>query len=109
MPLIPNVVTDIPDIDGNPLTVKTLLRRQIDVTGPSMLAAVLQGQGMDAREASRRAKQILQESRRRRISSSTKRICFRSSTVDVRRRRLSGRAVKTKRGWLPAPEFNSQS
>ena len=61
MPLIPNVVTDIPDIDGNPLTVKTLLRRQIDVTGPSMLAAVLQGQGMDPQEASRRAKQILQE------------------------------------------------
>jgi hypothetical protein len=61
MPLIPNVVTDIPDIDGNPLTVKTLLRRQIDVTGPSMLAAVLQGQGMDPQAAHRRAKQILQE------------------------------------------------
>ena len=61
MPLIPNVVTDIPDIDGNPLTVKTLLRRQIDVTGPSMLAAVLQEQGMNPSEASRRAKEILQE------------------------------------------------
>ena len=61
MPLIPNVETDIPDINGNPLTIKTLLRRQIDVTGPSMLAAVLQGQGMSAQDASRRAKEILQE------------------------------------------------
>jgi hypothetical protein len=61
MPLIPNIATDIPDIDGNPLTVKTLLRRQIDVTGPSMLAAVLQSQGVDAQTANRRAKQILQE------------------------------------------------
>lgn len=60
-PLIPNEVTDIPDVDGNPLTIKTLLRRQIDVTGPSMLAAVLQEQGMDAQQASRRARQILQE------------------------------------------------
>ncbi|HSV63007.1 MAG TPA: hypothetical protein VLH83_06645 [Chthoniobacterales bacterium] len=61
MPLIPNVATDIPDIDGNPLTIKTLMRRQIDVTGPSMLAAVLQEQGMSAQEANHRAKQILQE------------------------------------------------
>jgi hypothetical protein len=61
MPLIPNEVTDIPDRDGNPLTIKTLLRRQIDVSGPSLLAAVLQEQGMTAQEASRRAKQILQE------------------------------------------------
>ena len=61
MPLIPNVTTDIPDRDGNPLTIKTLLRRQIDVTGPSMLGAVLHEQGMDAQEANRRAKQILQE------------------------------------------------
>jgi hypothetical protein len=61
MPLIPNELTDIPDANGNPISIKELLRRQIDVTGPSMLAAVLQGQGLSAAEAARRAKQILQE------------------------------------------------
>jgi hypothetical protein len=61
MPLIPNELTDIPDANGNPISIKQLLRRQIDVTGPSMLAAVLQQQGLSAVEAARQAKQILQE------------------------------------------------
>jgi len=61
MPLIPNELTDIPDENGNPISIKQLLRRQIDVSGPSMLAAVLQQQGLSAAEATRRAKQILQE------------------------------------------------
>ena len=61
MPLIPNELTDIPGADGNPLSIKQLLRRQIDVTGPSMLAAVLQQQGLSADEAARKAKSILQE------------------------------------------------
>jgi hypothetical protein len=61
MPLIPNELTDIPDANGNPISIKQLLRRQIDVTGPSMLAAVLQQQGLSAAEATRQAKQILQE------------------------------------------------
>jgi hypothetical protein len=61
MPLIPNELTDIPDANGNPISIKQLLRRQIDVTGPSMLAAVLQQQGLSAAEAARQAKQILQE------------------------------------------------
>jgi len=61
MPLIPNELTDIPDKDGNPMSVKQLLTNQIDITGPSMLAAVLQGQGLSATEAARQAKQILGE------------------------------------------------
>ena len=61
MPLIPNEVTDIPDLNGNPISIKQLLRRQIDVSGPSMLSAVLQQQGLSAAEADRRAKQTFQE------------------------------------------------
>ncbi len=59
--LIPNESTDIPDINGNPLTIKQLLSRQIDVTGPSMLAAVLRNEGMSQDQANVRAKQILNE------------------------------------------------
>ncbi|MDQ6913152.1 MAG: BamA/TamA family outer membrane protein [Verrucomicrobiota bacterium] len=59
--LIPNESTDIPDINGYPLTIKQLLSRQIDVTGPSMLAAVLKHEGMSQSEANVRAKQILNE------------------------------------------------
>lgn len=58
MPLIPNEVIDL---GGSSITIKQLLRRQIDVTGPSMLAAVLQEQGMNAQQAAREAKRILQE------------------------------------------------
>lgn len=61
MPLIPNEDTDIPDLNGNPVTLKQLLRRQIDVTGPSLLAATLQQQGLTADQAARRAKEILAE------------------------------------------------
>ncbi len=59
--LIPNESTDIPDINGNPLTIKRLLSRQIDVTGPSMLAAVLKHEGVSQSEANVRAKEILNE------------------------------------------------
>ena len=61
MPLIPNEVTDIPDRNGNPMSVKQLLTNQIDITGPNLLAAVLQGQGLSAMEAARQARQILGE------------------------------------------------
>lgn len=61
MPLIPNELTDIPGADGNPMSIKQILRNQIDVTGPSMLAAVLQRQGLSATEAAEKANRILQE------------------------------------------------
>jgi hypothetical protein len=61
MPLIPNELTDIPDANGNPMSIKQMLRNQIDVTCPSMLAAVLQQQGLSAAEAAQKAKRILQE------------------------------------------------
>jgi hypothetical protein len=61
MPLIPNEMTDIPDANGNPMSIKQMLRNQIDVTCPSMLAAVLQQQGLSATEAAEKANRILQE------------------------------------------------
>jgi hypothetical protein len=61
MPLIPNELTDIPDANGNCMSIKQMLRNQIDVTCPSMLAAVLQQQGLSAAEAAEKAKRILQE------------------------------------------------
>lgn len=61
MPLIPNEDTGIPGPNGESLSVKQLLTNQIDVTGPNMLAAVLRGQGMNAAEASREARRILNE------------------------------------------------
>jgi hypothetical protein len=61
MPLIPNEMTDLPDKNGNLMSIKQLLRRQLDVTGPNMLAAVLQEQGLNATDAAEKAKRILQE------------------------------------------------
>ena len=61
MPLIPNELTDIPGPDGNPMSIKQLLRNQIDITCPSMLAAVLRQQGLSATEAAAQAKRTLQE------------------------------------------------
>jgi hypothetical protein len=60
-PLVPNEVTDIPDADGNDLTLKQLLRRQIDVSGPSFLQETLVAQGMDRPQATKRAAEILGE------------------------------------------------
>jgi hypothetical protein len=59
--LIPNELTDLEDADGKFLSIKQLLKRQIEVTGPSMLAAVLKNEGLSDAEATRRARQILQE------------------------------------------------
>jgi hypothetical protein len=61
--LIPNELTDIEDADGKPTSLKQLLRKQVDVTGPSMLAATLKKEGMSADEAERRAGEILGEIR----------------------------------------------
>ncbi|MDQ2825174.1 MAG: outer membrane protein assembly factor [Verrucomicrobiota bacterium] len=59
--LIPNEVTDLKDSKENLVSVKQLLGRQIDVSGPNMLAATLQEQGMSDQEATERANEILQE------------------------------------------------
>jgi hypothetical protein len=61
--LIPNELTDIEDASGRPVTLKQLLRKQVDVTGPSMLAATLKKEGMSAEEAEKRAGEILGEVR----------------------------------------------
>lgn len=59
--LIPNEPTDIEGADGKPISLKQLLRKQVDVTGPSMLAATLRHEGMSAEEAQRKAGEILGE------------------------------------------------
>jgi hypothetical protein len=61
--LIPNELTDIEDADGKPTSLKQLLRKQVDVTGPSMLAATLKKEGMSADDAEKRAGEILGEIR----------------------------------------------
>jgi hypothetical protein len=59
--LIPNEPTDIEGADGNRISLKQLLRKQVDVTGPSMLAATLRHEGMSADEAQKKAGEILGE------------------------------------------------
>jgi hypothetical protein len=61
--LIPSELTDIEDADGKPVSLKQLLRKQVDVTGPSMLAATLKKEGMSAEEAEKKAREILGEVR----------------------------------------------
>ncbi len=59
--LIPNELTDIDDANGKPTSLKQILRRQIDVTGPSMLAATLANEGLSFSEATRQAESVFQE------------------------------------------------
>lgn len=60
MSLIPNELTDIEGPDGL-ISIKRLLKRQINVTGPSMLRAVLKSEGMSDAEAERQARRVFQE------------------------------------------------
>lgn len=62
-PLIPIENTDLEDAQGRPITIKDMLRRQIDVTGPNMLEAVLRREGMTPDQARREAAKILNEVR----------------------------------------------
>jgi hypothetical protein len=59
--LIPDELTDIEGADGKRISLKQLLRKQVDVTGPSMLAATLRHEGMTAEEADKKAGEILGE------------------------------------------------
>jgi hypothetical protein len=58
-PLIPD--EDVSDINNQPLTLRQLLKNQIDVSGPSLLRATLKREGLSDEEATRKAHQILQE------------------------------------------------
>lgn len=61
-PLIPDESTDLQLVDGEPpLTLKQLLMKQVNVTGPNMLAAQLMSQGVPAAEADARARASLAE------------------------------------------------
>ena len=62
-PLIPNEATDVVNDRGKVVTIKEMLRQQIDVTGPSMLAAVLRKEGMSTTDARLEAARILDEIR----------------------------------------------
>jgi len=61
--LIPNELTDIEDANGKPISLKQLLRKQIDVTGTNMLTAALKKEGMSPGEAEKKAVGILDEVR----------------------------------------------
>jgi len=59
--LIPNEVTDLQDSQGRPVTIKQMLRKQVDVSGPSMLGATLKHQGMTAEEAAQKTEDVFAE------------------------------------------------
>lgn len=59
--LIPNEATDIEDAFGNSVTIKQLLKRQINVTGPSMLRAVLRSEGLSDAEIERQVRDTFRE------------------------------------------------
>jgi len=61
LPLIPDEITDIPDSDGNGTPLKKVLRNQVDITGPSMLAATLKQEGASEEEAARKAGEVFSE------------------------------------------------
>lgn len=61
--LIPNELTDIEDANGNRISLKQLIRRQIDVTGTNMLAGTLKNEGINSAEADKEAEKILDEIR----------------------------------------------
>lgn len=63
-PLIPDETTDLQiDESKPPLTLKQLLMKQVDVTGPNLLAATLTAQGVPLDEANRQAQAALAEVR----------------------------------------------
>jgi hypothetical protein len=63
-PLIPDETTDLQlDESKPPLTLKQLLMKQVDVTGPNLLAATLAAQGVPQDEANRQAQAALAEVR----------------------------------------------
>ncbi len=54
-------MTDIPDSDGNGTPLKQVLRNQVDITGPSMLAATLKQEGASDEEAAKKAGEVFRE------------------------------------------------
>jgi hypothetical protein len=62
-PLIPDETTDLEGADGRALSLKQLLMRQVDVTGPNLLAATLAAQGVPPAEAQAQARAALGEVR----------------------------------------------
>jgi len=60
-PLIPNVPTGLTGKDGQPVSVKQILRSQVDNSGPAMLEPVLRNQGLSPEEARSQAKAAFAE------------------------------------------------
>ena len=60
-PLIPNVPTGLTGKDGQPVSVKQILRSQVDQSGPAMLEPVLRNQGLSPEEARSQAKAAFAE------------------------------------------------
>lgn len=61
--LIPNDSAGIEDIDGNDLTLKQLMARQVDVTGPSFMQSALEAQGLSSEAAQARTHEVMDEIR----------------------------------------------
>lgn len=61
MSLIPNEMTDLEDAEGRLVSIKQLLKQQINVTGPSMLRAVLKREGLSDAEADRQSRNVFRE------------------------------------------------
>jgi hypothetical protein len=60
-PLIPDVSTGLTGKDGKPVSVKQILRSQVDQSGPALLEPVLRKGGLSAEEARRQAKAAFAE------------------------------------------------
>lgn len=60
-PLIPNLPTGLTGKDGQPVSVKQILRSQVDQSGPALLEPVLRNQGLSAEEARSQAKAAFAE------------------------------------------------
>jgi hypothetical protein len=63
LPLIPNEQTGLVDADGNPVTIKQMLNKQVQKTGPNMLAAVLRTENpaLTPDQAGEQARQVFSE------------------------------------------------
>ncbi len=62
-PLIPNEEMDLTDANGNPITIKQMLSKQVEKSGPNMLAAVLRRENpnLTPEQAAAQARQVFSE------------------------------------------------
>jgi hypothetical protein len=59
--LIPDESAGIDDAEGNDLTLKQLMARQVDVTGPAFMQSALEARGVPAARARARTQEVMEE------------------------------------------------